>query len=156
MAAPASSQSNVIVDERPWNKPWPNIDFDSEPFWEGLKNHKFLLWTCKNCGSAYWPKSYCIKCDKIDPKMNDMEWREASGRGTVFSVNVVYYVFHPGFKEDVPYAHIVMETEEGPLVSSTLVQGDIEKVEVGQPLEVVYEDHPKEGFTMLRFRPRKG
>lgn len=156
MTAPASSQSNVIVDERPWKKPWPNIDFDSEPFWDGLKEHKFLLWHCKTCGAWYWPKSYCIKCDTIDPKMGNMAWEEASGRGKVFSVNVVYYVFHPGFAEDVPYAHIVMETEEGPLVSSTLVQGDPEKVEVGMPLEVAYEDHPNEGFTMLRFRPRKG
>jgi uncharacterized OB-fold protein len=146
--------SNVIVDGRPWKKPWPNIDFDSEPFWEGLKQHKLLLFRCKTCGAWYWPKAYCINCEN-DPKMGNMDWEESSGRGTVFSYNIVYYVFHPAFAEDVPYAHVVVEAEEGPILSSTLVQCNPEEVYVGMPVEVVYEDHPNEGFTMIRFRPRK-
>ena len=148
-----AAADNVIVDERPWKKPWPNIDFDSEPFWDGLKQHKLLLWRCNQCGAHYWPKAYCINHDP-DPKMGNMEWAETSGRGTVFSYNVVYYVFHPGFAEDVPYIHVVVETEEGPILSSTLIDCDHEKVSVGMPVEVVYEDHPIEDFTMLRFRPR--
>lgn len=148
------SDDNVIVDTRPWTKPWPNIDFDSEAFWDGLRAHKFLLFRCKQCGAHYWPKSYCINHSPGDPRMGDMEWAEASGRGTVFSYNVVYYAFHPGFAEDIPYIHVCIETEEGPIVSSTLLQCDPDSVHVGMPVEVVYEDHPNEGFTMVRFRPR--
>lgn len=154
MSIDVEYDSNTIVDQRPWNKPWPNIDFDSEPFWEGLKQHRFLLFRCKNCGASYWPKAFCIKCDDNDPRYGNLEWQEASGRGTVFSYNIIYYVFHPGFADEVPYAQVVVETEEGPLLSSTLVQCDPESVYVGMPVEVVYEDHPNEGFTMLRWRPR--
>ena len=155
MSQTVGSESNVIIDMSPWEKPWPNVDFDSEPFWEGLKQHKFLLFRCKKCGSWYWPKAFCIKCEKPDPTFGDMEWQEASGRGKVFSWNTIYYVFHHGFAEDVPYTQVVVETEEGPLVSSTLIQTDPESVYVGMPVEVVFEDHPNEEFTMLRFRPRK-
>ena len=38
------SDANVIVRTEPWNKPLPNIDQDNAPFWEGLKQHKFLVW----------------------------------------------------------------------------------------------------------------
>jgi uncharacterized OB-fold protein len=155
MSQSVGAASNVIVDERPWTKPWPNIDYDTEPFWTGLEQHKFLLFRCKVCGSWYWPKAYCIKCEKPDPTFATMGWEEASGRGKVFSYNIIYYVFHPGFKDDVPYTQVVVETEEGPLVSSTLIQCNPEEVHVGMPVEVVFEDHPAEEFTMLRFRPRK-
>jgi len=146
---------NVTVDNTPWDKPWPNVDYDSLPFWEGLEQHKFLMFQCNVCKSWYWPKAYCVKCKKPDPNFGTMSWNEASGRGTVFSWNIIYYVFHKGFAEDVPYAQVVVETEEGPLVSSTLVQCDPESVHVGMPVEVVFEDHPQDEFTMLRFRPRQ-
>jgi uncharacterized OB-fold protein len=156
MSQSVGSQSQVVVDNTPWEKPFPNIDFDSAPFWEGLQQHKFLLFRCQKDGSWYWPKAFCKVCKRPDPTFGDMKWEEASGRGTVFSWNTIYYVFHPGFAEDVPYTQVVVETEEGPLVSSTLVGVDPDNVKVGMPVEVFFEDHPREDFTMLRFRPRQG
>lgn len=154
MSIDVESDSNVIVDERPWNKPPPNIDYDSKPFWDGLKEHRFLVFRCKTCGAWYWPAAFC-RNHRNDPRMGNLGWEEASGRGTIFAMNVVHYVFHPGYAEDVPYAHVLVELEEGPLISSTLVQCDPEVAYVGMPVEVVFEDHPREGFTILRFRPRK-
>jgi uncharacterized OB-fold protein len=47
-----------------------------------------------------------------------------------------------------------VELDEGPLVSSTLVGPKKPKdtYDIGQRVEVVYEDHPGEGFTVPRFR----
>ncbi len=148
-----AASDNVIVDTRPWNKPWPNIDWDSAPFWEGLKQHKFLLWHCPQCDAYYWPKAYCINHPPKDPRMSDMEWVEVPGRGKVFSWNAIYYVFHPGFKDDVPYIQVCVELDQGPIVSSTLIDCSPDEVYVGMPVEVVYEDHPNEGFTVPRWRP---
>jgi uncharacterized OB-fold protein len=144
---------NVIVDTRPWTKPWPNIDWDSAEFWDGLKEHKLLLWHCPQCDAYYWPKAYCINHPPKDPKMSDMAWVETPGKGKVFSWNVVYYAFHPGFAEDVPYIQVCVEMDEGPIISSTLIDCDPDEVHVGMPVEAVYEDHRNEGFTMLRWRP---
>jgi uncharacterized OB-fold protein len=136
------SEGNVIVSNEPWQKPLPNIDKDNEEFFEGLKQHKFLVWRCKTCGASYWPKAYCINHEN-EPFAANMEWVESSGRGKIFA-----------FNHELPYVYALIELDEGPLVSSTLVGNKLPKdvYDVGQKVEVVYEDHPAEGFTLPRFR----
>lgn len=148
-----SNQPNVLTVTTEWKKPLPNVDHDNQAFWEGLKEHKLLIWKCGTCGAVYWPKSYC-KNHKNEPFASECEWVEASGRGRVFAFNIHHWAFHPGFKNDVPYVYALVELEEGPLISSQII-GDRRPTDihsVGQPVEVVYEDHPNEGFTVPKFR----
>ncbi|HEV3371634.1 MAG TPA: OB-fold domain-containing protein [Xanthobacteraceae bacterium] len=148
-----SNKSNVIVSNEPWKKPLPNIDKDNAPFYEGLKRHEFLLWRCKTCGASYWPKAYC-QSHENEPFAANMEWAPSSGRGKIFAFNRHHMAFHPAFQAETPYVYALIELDEGPLVSSTLVghrlPGDV--YDIGQTVEVVYEDHPAEGFSLPRFR----
>jgi hypothetical protein len=50
---------NIRLVFEPFTKPLLNIDLDNQPFWEGLREHKFLLFRCMTCGAYYWPKAYC-------------------------------------------------------------------------------------------------
>ena len=147
------SESNVITITTEWKKPWPSIDHDNEGFFEGLKQHKLLLWKCKKCGANYWPKAYCQNHEN-EPFAANMESAPSSGRGKIFAFNRHHMAFHPAFKDEIPYVYALVELDEGPLVSSTLVgprmPGDV--YDVGQTVEVVYEDHPAEGFSLPRFR----
>jgi uncharacterized OB-fold protein len=149
------SASNVITVTTEWKKPRPSIDHDNEAFFEGLKQHKFLVWKCKSCtcGSAYWPKAYC-QTRENEPFAEDMHWVESSGKGKIFAFNIHQMAFNPGFKEEIPYYYALVELDEGPLVSSTLVGDRLPKniYDIGQRVEVVYEDHPNEGFTIPKFR----
>lgn len=134
-----------------WNKPRPNIDLDNEAFWDGLTRHEFLLWTCKECGNAYWPKAYCHGHDN-EPFMQNMEWKPASGYGTLFAMNRHHWAFHPGFQDEVPYVYALVELDEGPLVSTTFVGRQPDDItDIGQRVKIVYEDHPEEGFSLPRF-----
>ena len=146
---------NVIVVNSEWTKSFPSIDHDNEAFWEGLKQHKLMVWKCKTCtcGKAYWPKAYCQTKD-AGPFASNMEWVEASGRGRLFAFNRHHVPFHPAFKDEIPYTYALIELDEGPLISSTLVGDKMPKdvYDVGQKVEIVYEDHPREGFTLPRFR----
>lgn len=136
---------------RRWNKPLPNIDSDSEAFWEGLRKHELLLWTCSVCGARYWPKCYCIKHDN-EPWAQNMSWQPSSGMGKIFAMNRHHWAFHPGFKDDVPYTYVLVELDEGPLISSTIVGDQPEDLmAVGRAVKVVYEDYPADGFTVPRF-----
>ena len=82
-----------------------------------------------------------------------MSWQPSSGPGKIFAMNRHHWAFHPGFKEDVPYTYVLMELDEGPLISSTIVGPQPEDLmAVGRPVEIVYEDDPAEGFTVPRFR----
>jgi uncharacterized OB-fold protein len=149
-----SQQPNVIVSNEEWKKPLPNIDKDNEEFYAGLSKHKFLVWRCNTCGASYWPKAYCNNNHDNEPFAANMGWVEASGRGKIFAINRHHMAFHPGFKDEIPYIYALIELDEGPLVSSTLIGDRLPKdvYDVGQKVEVVYEDHPAEGFTLPRFR----
>lgn len=137
-----------------WAKPRPNIDHDNREFWDGLRDHKLLLWRCHQCGAWYWPKAYCVK-HPVGPFAEGMGWTEASGNGTVFAANRHHWAFHPGFADEVPYTYVLVELDEGPLISSTLV-GDVpDTIDiVGRRCTIVYEDHPDEEFTIPRFALR--
>jgi uncharacterized OB-fold protein len=148
----AKAPSVVIVDAE-WKKPLPQIDHDNEAFWAGLKDHKLLLWRCKTCGAWYWPKAYCRNHDN-EPFAANMAWAEAKGIGKLFAFNRHHMAFHPGFKDEIPYVYALIELDEGPLISSTLVGDKMPRdvYDVGQKVEIVYEDHPRDGFTLPRFR----
>jgi uncharacterized OB-fold protein len=148
-----SDQSNVIVIDGEWRKPYPSIDLDNAPFWAGLREHKFMLWRCKTCGAWYWPKAYCLNHENEDFAEN-MEWVEASGRGKIFTFNRHFWAFHPGFKDELPYIYALIELDEGPMISSQLVGAIMpsDVYHIGQPVEVIYEDHPQQEFTLPKFR----
>ena len=140
----------VVTDK--WTKPWPNIDLDSQPFWDGLREHRFLLFRCKTCGAWYWPKAFCRNHDN-EPFMANLDWQDASGRGQVFAFNIHHWAFHPGFKGEVPYVYAIVAVDEGPMISSTMLDVEPGDVRVGMPVQIVYEDHPNEGFTIPKFKP---
>ena len=78
-----------------------------------------------------------------------MAWPPASGRGKIFALNRHELAFHPGFKEEVPYFYALIELEEGPLISRRSWATACRRMSTtwGRG-EVVYEDHPAEGFTL--------
>ncbi|MEX2291632.1 MAG: OB-fold domain-containing protein [Mycobacteriales bacterium] len=138
--------------ERRWNKPLPNIDLDNKAFWDGLRDHQLLLWTCSTCGTQYWPKCYCIKHEN-EPYAQNMSWQPGSGRGKIFALNRHHWAFHPGFQDELPYIYALIELDEGPLISTTIVgkqPTDLVSA-VGEPVQIVYEDYAELGFTIPRF-----
>jgi uncharacterized OB-fold protein len=146
---PGQGSVNATTDT--WDKPLPNIDADNEEFYEGLRRHELLLWTCRTCGARYWPKSYCVHHEN-EPWAANLEWQPSSGHGTLFAFNLHHWAFHPGFEAELPYAYALVELTEGPLISSTFVGELPAATDVGRPVQVVFEDHPDLGFTLPRFR----
>ena len=146
------------MQKKLWTKPFPAVDQDNDPFWEGLKRHEFLLFRCKRCGAWYWPVAFCRNCDN-EPFYGNMEWVKASGKGKVFNFNIVNRPGSPAFKDDVPYVFAIIETDEGPHISSTIIDCDPMQVKIDMPVEVVFKDITKaeyenveEDFTLPYFR----
>lgn len=133
-----------------YSKPLPEPTLDSQPFWDALKKHRLELQKCGDCGKIrHYPRPVCDKCYSMK-----VEWVEASGKGKVFSWTVSHHPFHPGFKEDVPYILATVELEEGVRMISRLKGVKAEEMEIGMPVEVIYEDATEE-FTMPMFRLAK-
>ncbi|MBI4334401.1 MAG: Zn-ribbon domain-containing OB-fold protein [Chloroflexi bacterium] len=136
---------------KPWKKPMPSPDDDIAPMYEGLKKHEFRLCHCKKCGAWYWPATDCMKHDS-EPYLGNMEWAKASGKGKVFTFNVHYRAFHPGFVDELPYVYAMIELDEGPMITSNIIGCDPKEVKVGMPVEVVFQDI-NDQFTLPMFRP---
>ncbi len=136
---------------KPWNKPLPSTDEDIAPFFAALKKHEFRLMKCKVCGAWYWPAAYCLN-HPGKPYYGDLEWTIASGKGKVFTYNIHYRAFHPGFVEDLPYVYAMIELAEGPMITSNIIGCDPKEVKIGMPVEVVFQDI-NENFTLPMFRP---
>jgi uncharacterized protein len=130
--------------------PLPAPDDASAPFFEGAARGKLMLMRCQGCGTHRYPaRDRCPECWSTET-----EWVEASGRGTLFSWVVFHQVYHPAFRERVPYNVAMVELEEGPRIPTNLVECEPEQLRAGLPLEVTFET-VAEGIALPRFRPRE-
>lgn len=130
-------------------RPRPNVDEDNKPFWDAVGARRFVLMCCKTCGASYWPASYC-RNHPGEPFMEGLEWREASGRGKVFTFNIHRQAFHPAFS--VPYVFALIVLDEGPMFGTNIVGCDPEEVRVGMPVSVCFEE-VEEGVVLPLFQP---
>ncbi len=135
-----------------WNKPVPYIEETSKPFWNGLKEHRFLLFKCNECGAWYWPAAYC-RNHRNKPFLGSLSWTEASGRGKVITFNITKVAMRPGFKEDVPYVYALIKLNEGPIISSNIIGCDPDSVHIEMPVRVVYRDISELALTLPYFEP---
>jgi uncharacterized protein len=137
-----------------WTKPRPFVDADMKPFYDGLKEHRFLIMQCQECGAYYWPAAYCrFHENENKPDMGDMKWVEASGRATVATFNIHYTAFNPAFKDDIPYVFAMVQLDEGPMFGSTIEEVEPTAVFVGMRCSVMYDDVDDLGMTLPRLRP---
>jgi uncharacterized protein len=134
------------IAERTLPAPSPQINVETKTFWDATAEGKFLLPRCNECDVVIWyPRRFCPECSSFD-----ISWFEASGRGSVYSFTINRR--GQGDYRDLAYAIAYVELEEGPRVLTNIVECDLEKLEVGQPVEVVF--HPtSSGAALPRFRP---
>ena len=131
-----------------YKKPLPGIDDVNRPYWEAARRHELVIQKCRCCGHYRYPPG--TNCP--DRLSDDLEWVKVSGRGTVFTWTVFHKVYHPAFADEVPYAVVAVELEEGPRVTSNLVDCPLEVITAGMPVEVVFEDVTEE-MSLPKFRP---
>ena len=134
-------------------KPLPDITEENRPFWDALKEHVFLVPRCTECGDYNWvPAATCRSCFN-----RSLRWTEVSGRGSLYSYTVVRR--GPGaWQEDVPYVVAMVELEENPrplIVMGNLVDGEVDLLEIGMPVEITYLDIPEEDVTLWQFTLRQ-
>ena len=132
-----------MTKPKPVTQPW------SEKFWEGTKQGKLLIQTCKDCkAKIFYPRKYCPECWS-----GNLDWLEASGKGKVETFTIMRAMVEPKFMSDLPYVLAMVDLEEGIRMMSRVVECDPEEVKLGMDVEVVFVD--QEGFNMPFFRPVK-
>jgi uncharacterized OB-fold protein len=129
-------------------KPLPEITPESRPFWEACRRHELVVQRCRACGALqHYPRGVCAACWTAE-----LEWRPASGRGTVYTFTVTRRSQAPGFKDALPYVLAWVELEEGVQMLTNVVECDPDRVAIGMPVRVVFEDVTAE-VSLPRFAP---
>lgn len=131
-----------IVDLQP--------DDISQGYWESCARRQLSIQQCTACKTfRHLPTPTCPKCRSFD-----FQYTPVSGRGTIFSYTIPHHPVHPALASVVPYNVILVDLDDAPVrLVSNLVGVDNEKIEIGMPVEVVWEE-PAPGVVIPRFRPR--
>ena len=131
-----------------YRKPIPAITPEMRPFFDGAKRHELRVQRCSACGAHRFPaRAICSDC-----LSTDAHWVTVSGRGEIFSFNVMHQVYHPGFATEVPYAVVIVRLAEGAKLVSNLVGVPPHEIRIGMPVRVVFEDITDE-VTLPKFAP---
>jgi len=129
-------------------KPLPRVTPDAQPFWDACRAGRWVLPYCRDCGRAHLPPGpVCPFCFA-----DAIEWRAASGRGTISTWTVVHQPWFPAFRDDLPYNVVQVELEEGPRLTANVVGVHHTALRVGMSVRVVF-DAVTEDMTLPRFAP---
>ncbi len=124
---------------------WGVLYRSSGPFWEAVKQHRLELQRCAEC--QRWlvpPRPMCPGCQS-----RRSEWVPVSGRGTVHSWVTYAESPHPAFAS--PHTVVLVELEEGPRLVSNPADMAAEDLEIGMPVETVFED-VDDALTLFKFK----
>lgn len=124
----------------------PSQDAVSAPWFEGIAAGKLLLQRDPKTGKAqFYPRAHVLGALDREP-----EWFEASGRGTLYTYTVVKRSIHREFADATPFTLAIVQLEEGPRMTSWIVDVPEEELACDMPLKVVFREiHP--GLTMPCF-----
>src|SRR5437879_1842551 len=86
----------------------PENDSEWKEYFAAARAHRLLLRACAACGRLRYPPSHgCPWCADLG-----WTWREVSGRGTIYSYEIVVHAIQPGFRDWAPYPVVLVELAE--------------------------------------------
>jgi hypothetical protein len=113
------------------------------PFWAATRDRRLVLPWCRACEAPHWfPREFCPHC-----LGTDLDWREASGQGTVYAVSVM-----PAVADRAPTAVVLVDLAEGVRMMSNVITEEPNAVVVGQTVRASWEPL-SDGRHLVVFEP---
>jgi uncharacterized protein len=117
----------TIYQDRKLTAPIPNPE--NQPFFDAASAGKLLVKRCRACGEAHhYPRALCPFCFS-----DDTEWRESTGRGTIYTFSVSRKV------GPTPFAIAYVTLGEGVSMMTNIVDCDLDAIRIGQAVRVVFK-----------------
>lgn len=128
--------------------PRPLPDLDTQPFWDGCREGRFLVQRCNNCRSTRWPPGpMCWNCQSME-----FDWIESEGRGEVYSWIVVTHPVDPVLVDQVPFAVAMIDLAEKVRVVGNIAGIEPDRIQAGMPVELYFEEPGEDGIPIPNFR----
>lgn len=130
-------------------------------YYEAARRHRLVMKKCTHCGLMRFPPgSGCSWCTSLD-----WTWQEVSGKGTIYTYEIIIHAIQPGFKTLTPYPVVIVELDEqrgvptkheGLRLVANLVDEDFnpeseDNTAIGKRVEVVFQDI-SDDFTLPQFK----
>ncbi|HIM37843.1 MAG TPA: hypothetical protein EYM38_07495 [Dehalococcoidia bacterium] len=139
----------------------PDQDLEYTGYFDAAKEGRLVVKKCQGCGLLRGePGPACPWCPS-----QDWEWQDVSGKGTIYSYQIVAHTVIPGFKDWAPFAIVLVELDEqsgkpepgdGLRITANLVDGNMdaekeENVAIGKRVEVVFQKSEGD-FVLPQFK----
>jgi hypothetical protein len=117
----------------------PAVTPETEPFWAAAGKGKLLYGFCNACKEPhYYPRRICPFCFS-----DDVDWKEASGRATVYTYSIMRRT------PTGPFAIAYVTLAEGPSLLTNIVDSDLDAIRIGGAVKLVFK--PSEGGAPVPF-----
>ena len=119
-------------------KPVPAPDEVTMPFWEAVNKKRLVAQFCNSCSRyQHPPETRCVWCDG-----EDLEFRQLSGRGKIYSWQVMHDSRVRLMQEYQPFVIAVVQCDESPDVWHITNLPEVEpgQFQVGDPVDVEFEE----------------
>ena len=113
------------------SRPTPPETHDTAAWWAATRERRLTVQRCTDCGAhQHHPRSLCTSCHG-----DALELVDASGRGTVLSHSTVHRSPDPA-AFTAPYVVALVRLDEGPVLTTNVVDVQPEQVACDQRVEV--------------------
>lgn len=140
------------------DRPVPQIDPESEEYWEAARQGSLAVQRCTDCGERQlYPRELCRHCWSRDLTMED-----SGGTGTLYSYTRCHVPGRPSYGDETPYVVALVELDlpaENPSGRAVRITSHVdvpdEALELEMPLEVTFRrisDDPE--IDLPVFEPR--
>ncbi len=110
-------------------------------YWNAAREGKLLMRHCRSCDKPhFYPRTLCPFC------LGATDWREASGKGEIYSYSVMRHT-------DEPYVIAYVKLAEGPTLMTNIVDCDTDKLAIGQKVRLVYKPTTDDAPPLPMFTP---
>ena len=114
--------------------PRENVFVDTSPFWEGVRAGKLVLQYCTEAKKfQHYPRPVSIYTGR-----RTLEWREVSGKGTIYATTVVR-IPGPGLDGRLPLCVATVELDEGVRMIANILDCTPEQLKIGARVTLAWD-----------------
>lgn len=129
--------------------PMPTPIDRTQPFWDGLREGRVRIQYSPSSDQwVFYPRSHAPLT-----LADDLEWRDISGEGTLYTYTIARRPTAPDFAGQEPQIIAVVELDEGPRLTSTLVNVAEAAITIGMRVRPVFDHISDADTTLLRYAP---
>jgi len=109
---------------------------ENRAFWTGGERGELMILRCVACRRwVHPPVAACPECG------GELVAEAVSGRGTVFTFTINHQQFNPAVPPPYAIAIVELDEQDGLRFTTNIVNVDLDAIEIGMPVQVVFEQH---------------